>query len=124
MGALGAGGAPGEAHEHAPAHRQHYQTYAGYDIWAPDARLPNFTGCTPMTCHPKSVVRPLGVDVMSVHHVKTQAKGFASGVRMLPAEAIFVKHLRCLHDPRTGEWDTTRDQPLCSAEEVLHPDPR
>ena len=74
VGALGAGGAPGEYEHPTAAHRHHYQTYAGYDIWAPDERRPNFTGCTPMTCHPKSVVRPLGVDSMSVHHVNRPAK--------------------------------------------------
>lgn len=32
--------------------------YWGYSAWDIDHRMPNFTGCGPLDCHPKSVVRP------------------------------------------------------------------
>ena len=51
------------------------QVHSGYDVWADDQRAPNFTGCTATTCHPKSVVRPAGVDVMNVHHFQRAAPG-------------------------------------------------
>jgi hypothetical protein len=104
-----------------PTHPYEYQTYAGYDVWAPDARMPNFTVCTLMTCHPKSVVRPAAVEVMSIHHVNRVKKGFVQEPRLLDPAVAFTRHLRCLYDPKTMEWDTTTAQPLCSDEEVLHP---
>jgi hypothetical protein len=63
-----------------------YQTYQGYDVWAPDARIPDFTGCTWKTCHPKSAVRPLAVDIMSVHHVGRVKQGFDQEPRLLPPQ--------------------------------------
>lgn len=54
------------------------QTYSGYDVWEEDLRAPNFTGCTWKTCHPKSVIRPLGVEVMNIHHYHLAAEGMRS----------------------------------------------
>ncbi len=51
------------------------QVHSGYDVWAEDLRTPNFTGCNVKSCHPKSVVRPMGVDVMNVHHFERAALG-------------------------------------------------
>lgn len=51
------------------------QMYSGYDAWEEDSRKPNFTGCDWKTCHPKSVVRPLGVAVMNIHHFDQAAPG-------------------------------------------------
>ena len=51
------------------------QVHSGYDVWADDLRAPNFTSCDLKTCHPKSVVRPMGVDVMNVHHFHRAAPG-------------------------------------------------
>ncbi len=51
------------------------QVHSGYDVWADDPRTPNFTGCSVKICHPKSVVRPMGVDVMNVHHFERAAPG-------------------------------------------------
>ena len=54
------------------------QMHSGYDVWADDLRAPNFTGCNAKTCHPKSVIRPMAVDVMNVHHFHRAAPGAAS----------------------------------------------
>ena len=97
-----------------------YQTYSGYDVWAPDPRMPNLTACTVGTCHPKSVVKPLAVEVMNVHHVHLVRKGWAEQARLLDPEIVFTKHLRCLRDPRTGEFEVGTSQQLCSEEEVLY----
>ena len=51
------------------------QVYSGYDVWEEDLRAPNFIGCTRKTCHPKSVIRPLGVDLMNIHHYERPAEG-------------------------------------------------
>ncbi len=51
------------------------QVYSGYDVWGADPRTPDFSRCIAKSCHPKSIVRPLGVDVMNVHHFERPAAG-------------------------------------------------
>ena len=51
------------------------QVHSGYDVWEADVRAPDFTGCTAKSCHAKSIIRPLGVDVMNVHHFERPAAG-------------------------------------------------
>ena len=102
------------------SHPVQYQTYSGYNVWAADPRMPNFTACTRMTCHPKSVVRPLAVAVMSVHRVHRVREGWVEQSRLLDPQVVFTKHLRCMRDPVTGEFDATTGQLLCSEEEVLY----
>lgn len=118
VGKLGTGGAArGEVD---------YQAYQGYDVWAADPRTPNFTGCDWISCHPKSVVRPLGVEIMSVHHAGRVSKGFvqAEVPKVLPPELVFIKHLRCLIRVNTSDWETDLSKPLCSVEEIEKPDNR
>ena len=54
------------------------QMYSGYDVWEEDLRAPNFTGCTLHSCHPKSVIRPLGIELMNIHHYTRPAEGMHS----------------------------------------------
>ena len=102
-----------------------YQAFQGYDVWAADPRTPNFTGCNWRSCHPKSVVRPLGVDIMSVHHIGRVREGFAQGdPKLLLPEVVFIKHLRCLIRVNSSDWETDLSKPLCSVEEIVNPDNR
>ena len=50
--------------------------------------------------------------------------GFRPETKLLPPEAIFTKHLRCLSKPGLTQWDPDTTRPLCSDEEVLRPDAR
>ncbi len=54
------------------------QMYSGYNMWADDPHTPNFTGCNMKSCHPKSVIRPMGVDVMNVHHFERASAGMTN----------------------------------------------
>ncbi len=102
-----------------------YQAFQGYDVWATDPRTPNFTGCSWRNCHPKSVVRPLAVDIMSVHHVGRVREGFIQGdPKLLPPEVVFIKHLRCSIRVNTSDWETDLSKPLCSVEDIVKPDNR
>ena len=67
-------GRVGSRHAHTGEEVQ-LQVYSGYDVWEADPRAPNFTGCTAKSCHAKSIIRPLGVDVMNVHHIERPAAG-------------------------------------------------
>ncbi|CAK0784444.1 hypothetical protein CVIRNUC_007648 [Coccomyxa viridis] len=100
------------------------QTYSGYDVWEEDLRAPNFTGCTWKTCHPKSVIRPLGVEVMNIHHYHLAAEGFRKEYKMVGPEAVLIKHVRCLLKPVSSVWESDTSKPLCSDEEVLRPNPQ
>ena len=61
-----------------------WQVYTGYDIWGNDEHIPDFTNCSVSyhgpnagrACHPKSLVRPLAVDLMNVHFLAGAAPGF------------------------------------------------
>ena len=61
-----------------------WQVYTGYDIWDNDEHIPDFTNCSVSyhgpsagrACHPKSLVRPLAVDLMNVHFLAGAAPGF------------------------------------------------
>ncbi|CAL8469521.1 g9062 [Coccomyxa elongata] len=102
-----------------------YQAYQGYNVWAADPRTPNFTGCDWISCHPKSVVRPLGVEIMGVHHAGRVSEGFVQGEpKVLPPEVIFIKHLRCLIRVNTSDWETDLSKPLCLVEDIEKPDTR
>lgn len=102
-----------------------YQAWAGYDLWAADSRTPNFTGCNWRTCHPKSVVRPLGVDIMSVHHISRVREGYIPGdPKLLPPEQVFMKHLRCAIRVNSSDWETDLSKPVCSVEDITKPDNR
>ncbi|EIE19825.1 hypothetical protein COCSUDRAFT_48697 [Coccomyxa subellipsoidea C-169] len=102
-----------------------YQAFQGYDVWTTDPRTPNFTGCNWRNCHPKSVVRPLAVDIMSVHHVGRIREGFIQGdPKLLPPEVVFIKHLRCSIRVNTSDWETDLSKSLCSVEDIVKPDNR
>ena len=50
--------------------------------------------------------------------------GFRQESKLLPPEAVFTRHVRCLARPGLSQWDPDTARPLCSDEEVLRPDPR
>ena len=50
--------------------------------------------------------------------------GFQPEYKLASPEVLFTKHVRCLFRHGTSSWETDMSQPLCSDEEVLHPDPR
>jgi hypothetical protein len=53
------------------------QVYEGYSVWKDADRNPNFFNCSVSyhgahagrSCHPKSAINPLAVDIMNVHFV-------------------------------------------------------
>lgn len=50
--------------------------------------------------------------------------GFQTEYKLGSPEVLFTKHVRCLIRAGLSSWETDTSKPLCSDEEVLHPDPR
>jgi hypothetical protein len=50
--------------------------------------------------------------------------GFQTEYKLVPAEVLFTKHVRCLIRPELSSWETDTSKPLCSDKEVLHPEPK
>lgn len=84
------------------------QVYEGYDLWERDMRMPDFTNCSVTyhghkagrACHPKSLVRPLAVDLMNVHFQAGAAPGFDEIPRAVDPNVAYIKHLRQGYMPR------------------------
>lgn len=100
------------------------QVYEGYDLWTQDDTVPDFTNCSTSyhgpeagrACHPKSLVRPLAVDLMNVHFTAGVKAGFKEVPHAVDPHLAHIKHLRCLMQPGRGAWEQNDTLPLCRAE--------
>lgn len=79
------------------------QVYEGYNLWDMwDMRMPDFSNCSVTyhghkagrACHPKSLVRPLAVDLMNVHFQAGAAPGFDVIPQAVDPNVAYIKHLR------------------------------
>ena len=49
---------------------------------------------TGRACHPKSLVRPLAVDLMNVHFMAEAAPGFEQAPKAIDPGTAYIKHLK------------------------------
>ena len=54
-------------------------------------------------CHPKSLVRPLAVDLMNVHFMAEAAQGFEQAPKAIDPSNAYIKHLRWSISPSRDE---------------------
>ncbi|CAL8469879.1 g9421 [Coccomyxa elongata] len=99
--------------------------YWGYSIWDPDHREPNFTSCNQYDCHPKCVVKPKAVKIMSVHWIAVPEESYTISQKNLPPRLVFGKHISCKAPSIWGgDWDEDPNKMLCfkeNLEAILYP---
>lgn len=76
------------------AEAEEHQGYAGYDVFAADPRMPDFTNCTShperthlhRQCHTKSIVRPALVELQHAHQVRPNPKTLNANLKTLTSQ--------------------------------------